>query len=429
MEKNNLKRTITLFPAIIIVINGIIGTGIFTVPGDMMKASGGFLVMTVAWLIGGAMAVLISMVYAELAPMIPMVGGSYNYCNIAMGKKWGFACGWMEMVAAVTCLAFMPLGFSNYLGYFFDLSWLQVKLIATTLIVVAMFINFRGLKIGLGVTTALTILKVVALGVVVIIGIMCMDFDNFTPMVSEEIGWSNLLPATIIGITAYGGYNQLAFMSGEVKDPKKTIPRGLFIGIGIVFVFNLLMSTVSTGTLGVEGLSNSTRAAADVASAGMGMAGGAFIAVAAMVSIASCINGSITAMPRVGYAMASDGLLPSAMAKVNSKGCPTTATLVYGIIAICLIWPFDFVTIIMMSSVAGRLVELMIAIALIVLRKKMPNEERAVKMIGYPVSMILVLLITIALIVMTEPISLLVGGGLCLLAVPMWFVVKRIKKV
>lgn len=428
MEKK-LKRTITLFPAIIIVVNGIIGTGIFTVPGDMMKSSGGVLVMAAAWLIGGALAVLISMVYAELAPMLPMVGGSYNYCNIAMGKKWGFACGWWEMIAAVTCLAFMPLGFSNYLGYFFDLNWVQVKLIATALIVITMLINFSGLKIGLGVTTIFTTIKVVALAVVVIIGIMCTDFGNFTPMVSEEAGWSNLLPAAIIGTTAYGGYNQLAFMSGEVKDPKKTIPRGLFIGIGIVFAFNVLLSMGAVGTLGVDGLSQSTRAAADVASAGIGVAGGAFIAIAAMVSIFSCVNGSMTAMPRVGYAMATDGLFPKPMAKLNKKECPYVSTLVYGGIAICLIWPFDFVDVVMMSSVAGRLVELLIAIALIVLRKKMPNEERAIKMIGYPVSIAIVLVITIALIVTTESLSLIVGGSLCILAVPLWFIMKKINKL
>lgn len=428
-SNKQLKRTLTLFPSTMIVITSIIGSGIFTVPGTVMAAAQGSGPNLLAWIIAGISCLLMALVYVELAPAMPAAGGPYVYLRNAYGEKTSFLYGWAVMIDHVSILALLSLAFTNYLNFFFSFSPLQCKIIAIAILGISAFINIRGVKFGSIITNGFTIAKLLALGLVIIGGLFALDMINFQPVVSASAGWSTTLTAAVPAIFAFGGYNQLAYMSEEVKDPNKNIPRALLIGMIVVILFNMLLSVVCMGTISVEGLATTDKAIAVAAQNIFGSTGAVIVGIGALISIYGTINGAFMSMPRVAFTMGRDGVFPKSFGKIHPKyETPYVSICVYSAFAIILVLSGSFYTLLMMGTFIGRLLEVLVATSLVVLRKKHPEMERPLKMWGYPATIIIVILLTTTLAFLVPPKEMLYGLVLASTSIPAYIIFSYLRK-
>lgn len=424
--KQNLKRSMTLFPAIMTVVTCIIGSGIFTVPGKVMASALGSGPNFVAWIVAGIACMLMALVYVELAPSLPTSGGAYGFVREAYGDKPAFFFGWSNMISHVSILAMMSLAFTNYLTYFLPLSAIQAKIVASVIIIVVTTTNVVGLKLGTIVMSSFTVGKLVALGLVIVGGFFAIKAINFQPVTDPGLGWGTTITAAVPAIFAFGGYNQFAYMSGEVHKPEKTIPKAIVIGMIVVIIFNLTLSIVCTGALGVTALSQTDRAIASAADVIFGKAGATIVGIGALLSIYGTLNGSIMAMPRMIFSMANDGILPSVFGKVHQKyETPYVAISLYGILAMALMWSGSFGTLLMMGTFLGRMLEILVASTLYTLRKKRPDLPRPAKMWGYPFTYIFVILLTIVLACLVPVKQILLAIILAATSIPGYFIFAR----
>lgn len=428
-SNKQLKRTLTLFPSTMIVITSIIGSGIFTVPGTVMAAAQGSGPNLLAWIIAGVSCLLMALVYVELAPAMPAAGGPYVYLRNAYGEKTSFLYGWAVMIDHVSILALLSLAFTNYLNFFFSFSPLQCKIIAIAILTISAFINIRGVKFGAIITNGFTIAKLLALGLVILGGLFALDMINFQPVVSASAGWSTTLTAAVPAIFAFGGYNQLAYMSEEVKDPNKNIPRALLIGMVVVILFNMLLSVVCMGTISVDGLATTDKAIAVAAQNIFGNTGAVIVGIGALISIYGTISGAFMSMPRVAFTMGRDGVFPKSFGKIHPKyETPYVSICVYSAFAIILVLSGSFYTLLMMGTFIGRLLEVLVATSLVVLRKKHPEMERPLKMWGYPATIVVVILLTTTLALLVPLKEMFYGLVLASTSIPAYILFSYLRK-
>ena len=429
-ENSGLKRTLTLFPCVMIMITSVIGSGIFTVPGEIMAAAQGSGTIFLAWVLAGICVFLMSLVYIELAPAMPQAGGAYNYLREAFGTKFAYFYGWGKMVNEVAVMALYALAVTNYLTFFFSLSPLACKITGTVIILCAAVFNIYGVKQGSAVTSGLTIAKILGLAVVILGGLFLFrgGFD-FQPVVSSSAGWKGAVAAAVPAFFAFGGYNQLCYMSEEIKDAKKTLPRAILLGISCIIVIYMLLTVVCIRTLGVEGLATSDKAVAMAASAIFGSAGGAVLAICALASILASLNGMLLTTPRVAFSLARDGSFPYPLAKVHPKtSTPYVAISCYALFAVLLLWLGNFTTLLGMCVFIARIMDVFVALSLAVLRKKRPDLDRPFKMIGYPVTLLIAIVLCVVFACQVPLERILLSVILCAVGVPVYFITKVVNK-
>jgi len=421
-----LPRQLGLFSATMILVGTVIGAGIFITPGTVAQAAKSPGPDLLAWVIAGVAATLFALVYSELAPMLPRAGGAYVYMQEAFGDAAAFLYGWAMIFGSyLPVMALLAIAFTTYLSYFIHgLDQATSRVIASALIIILGLVNIRGVKQGALVQNVFTVGKLAALGLVIVGGIITLKLANFSPFVGPE-GWSGTFKAAVPAILAFGGYYTLAYMSEEVKDPKRTLPLAMILGMGIVIVVNLLLNVAALGTVPMTSLAGSQRPVATVALAIFGPIGGALVAFGALVSIFGSANSSTMGLPRVAFAMARDKMLFGLFAKVHPKyGTPYVSIAIYCLVALFFIWTGTFITLLLMGIFVARFLECIVAISLIVLRHKRPDLDRPVKMWGYPITTVLTVLITGYLITLVDPVQIRNGALLMISSIPAYFIFK-----
>lgn len=429
-NKQNLTRSLTLFPCVMIMITSVIGSGIFTVPNEIMAAAQGSGTIFVAWILAALCVILMSMVYMELAPALPQAGGGYIYLREAFGPRFAYFYGWGKLVNEVAVIALYAMAVTNYLGYFFSLSSVTCKILGTLIIVFAAVFNICGVKSGSSITSGLTIAKLLGLSIVIVGGLFILKgSQSFEPVVSESVGWGGAIAAAVPAFFAFGGYNQLCYMSEEIKEPNKTLPRAIIIGVLAIVSVYLLLTYVCIKALGVSGLESSEKAVASAASVIFGDVGGGLIAVCAIASILASINGMLLSTPRVAFSLARDGLYPYHVAKVHKKyGTPYVAICCYAGFAIILLWLGSFTVLLGMCVFIARVMDVFVAASLAVLRKKRPDLARPFKMKGYPFTLIIAIILCVVFASQVAPKKMLLSVILCAIGVPLYFITQFINK-
>lgn len=428
-NKAELKRTLSLFACVMIMISSVIGSGIFTVPGEIMAAAQGSGTNFMAWIIAGVCVFLMATVYIELAPAMPQAGGGYVYLNKAFGAKVAFFYGWGKMVNEVAVMALYALACTSYISFFIPLGTIESKVIGTIILIAAASFNIAGVKKGSFITNILTVAKLAGLAIVIIGGLFVVKGANFQPVVSETAGWGAAAAAAVPAFFAFGGYNQLCYMSEEIKEPEKTLPRALLIGITCIVAIYLLLTFVCIGTLGVEGLANSDKSVAMAAAVIFGSVGGGVIAVCALTSILASLNAMFMSTPRVAFSMGRDGVYPFLMAKTHPKyDTPYVAISFYGIFAIVLLWLGSFSTLLMMCVFIARVMDVLVAASLMVLRKKFPEMPRPFKMKGYPVTLFIAIALCLFLAFQVPVQQMVYSIVLCIVGLPVYFITQYVNR-
>ena len=325
------------------VVGIMVGSGIFRTPGLVASALGRPWLTFLAWVLGGALASLGALCFAELATRHPAAGGKYVYVREAFGRRGAFVVGWIEgLVIYTAAIAAFGVVTGEYVGQLAGwagggLVWRWIGVGA-----VALFtgINLAGVASGRWVQNVATGAKVLALAGVVVIAFAA----------GTGAGWHTSLPAAPHGLAAaaalavafqsviwtYYGYPDAAKIAEEVVDPGRTLPRVFLLGIAVAAALYLLLNAAFLHVLPIGHIAASNLVAGDVAVAIFGARGGTVMAVLALLVVLASLNGNVFVTPRVLFGLARDGLAPRVLARVNRGGTPWAAMVLVGVVSMTL---------------------------------------------------------------------------------------------
>jgi APA family basic amino acid/polyamine antiporter len=305
------------------VIGGIIGSGIFRNPSVVPRLVHTGPLTLAVWVLGGAIAMTGAFIFSELGARRPHAGGGYVYLREAYGSLPAFLYAWsLLLVIATGAIAAVAITFANYAVALTGADIRATVPIAVTAVIVLTGINYVGVEPGAVTQNVFTVLKLVALAALILIGLLAGAGEApaaaATPVppgsLTLAIG-SALVPV----LFSYGGWQQTNFIAGEIREPERNLPRAIMIGVAIVVVVYVLANVAYLRALGAGGLAASTAPAADAMGRLLGPAGTTFIALAIAISTFGFLDLVILVTPRVYQTMASDGLFFPSMAKLHPR--------------------------------------------------------------------------------------------------------------
>jgi APA family basic amino acid/polyamine antiporter len=432
-----LRRELGVFSAAMLVVGGIIGSGIFFTPSETAKELPTAGWVLVVWALGGVVAFAGALTYAELGALIPDAGGAYVYIREAFGALPAFLYGWMSLLLIASgAIAAVAVGFAGYVGHFVPLDAGGQLGVAGATIAGLAVVNYLGVKPGAVVQNVMTVAKIVALGILILGGVFLWGRLGSPPPVAHAPApratiVAGLGAAFVPVLFTIGGWQQMNMVAGEIREPGRNIPRALAIGIAIVVVCYLGANAAYLRALGRDGLAASTAVAADTATRMFGASGATFIALAAMVSIFGFVNVTILANSRIVYAMARDGLFIEEAARVHPRfGSPHIAIVVMAVwsIALLLLSGGSLGTLLSGVVFADWIFFGLGAASVFALRRSMPNAMRPYRTLGYPVVPAFFVVAAVAGIVSSFYKSLrmsLLGSALLALGVVVFVVLRR----
>ncbi len=450
-EGDGLTRSLGPWEAAAIVVGTIIGSGIFIVPGQMMREVGSPGMVLLVFAFGGLLSLAGALTYAELGAALPHAGGEYVYLREAYGPFWGFLYGWTQLfVAKSGSIAALATGFVLYAANFapeLETSWFTLhptwgpdggpltfgpgKLLAIGLILSLGGINYLGVRVGGAVQTAMTALKIALIlglvGAAAVIG--GGSAANLTSTTVHTGGAVGFFGALVAALWAYDGWNNLNMASGEVRRPHRNIPRALIGGVLAVMGVYAAANLAYFYVLSAGEVAATERVASEAARSFLGTRGGDAVALIAMVSIFAALNGSILSGARVPYAMARDGAFLSVVGRVHpTYRTPHVAIVVLTLWACLLTLSGRYEDLVAYVVFASWILYAMGTGAVFILRRKQPNLKRPYRTLFYPLTPALFILVAVALLAMTlvrSPRESLMGLGLIALGAP--FYLFRIK--
>ncbi|MGF6494773.1 APA family basic amino acid/polyamine antiporter [Luteibacter sp. 621] len=319
MDSPGYARRINLMDAALIVVGGIIGGGIFLNPGIAAQRTSSGWVLLGLWVAGGLLTLVGCLCYAELGARRPQAGGSYVYLREAFGKLAGFLFGWtMLLVIYSGSSAAVATIFGSYATSVFGLSPTLVKPLAVGALVFVTGINLFGIRLGAQVQNVFAILKLAAIAVLVITGLAFAGAGTSQAMVASPTAVTGGLAGALLPVLfAFSGFSYLNNLAGEVRDPQRTLPRALVLGMLIVIAAYVLTNYAYLAVLGHDGLAASQAPAADVMSRVFGAAGAKLIAIGIAISTLGFCNITLVAGARVLQVMGEDGLFFASVARLH----------------------------------------------------------------------------------------------------------------
>jgi basic amino acid/polyamine antiporter, APA family len=414
------------------VIGTVIGSGIFLVPGGVLRLAEGYAgPALLVWVIGGVLSLLGALAYGELGAMKPEAGGLYAYLRDAFGPATAFLYGWTFFVVIATgSAATLAVAAGSYLQQFVDLGPVGVKLSAVALLALVAAINIRSTRRSADVQNWSTAIKVGAL-LIMSVGLIAARRSfptgapfwppSFTPSLASGMGLG------MIGVLwAYEGWQYVTFSAGEALNPQRTFPRAIVIGTASLIVIYLFANAGYLAALGSEGVARSDRVAAEAMGAVLGPVAAKLIAAAILVSIFSATNGLTITAPRLYYAMARDGLFFAKLAEVHPRfGTPALSIVAGTAWAMVLAASGTFEQLLTYVVFVGWIFYGLGAASVFVLRHTEPAAPRPFRVPGYPWTPLLFIVAAAALVantIATQPGRAAVGIGVVLLGLPVYFI-------
>lgn len=419
-ENHEMKRELGLLDATMLVVGSMIGSGIFIVSADITRNVGSAGWLIIIWILTGVITLMAALSYGELSAMYPKAGGQYIYLRESYNKLVAFLYGWsFFMVIQTGTIAAVGVAFAKFAAYLYeplgdqhilyDLGSFKInaaQLVAIVTIILLTWINSRGVKNGKIIQTLLTVIKILSLFGLIIMGLLFAfrsevwnaNWENvFTPFnwdpktqTAVNIGGATLFAAVVSAMVgslfSSDAWNNVTFIAGEIRNPRKNIGLSLFLGTLIVTVIYVSTNIMYTAVLSMQEIAGAPADRVAVAASQyiFGTAGTLVIALMIMISTFGCNNGLILSGARVYYTMAQDGLFFKQAAKLNKFEVPG-----WGLWAQC-IWA----SILCLTGRYGDLLDYVIFVVLIfyiltiggifILRRKYPDAERPYKAFGYP---------------------------------------------
>jgi len=382
------KRELSLYDSTCIIVGIIIGAGIYQMAPSIAKGAYCWYGVLAIWAAGGLISLFGALGYAELASAYPREGGDYVYLSRAYGPWAGFLFGWGQLaIIRPGDIAVMAFAFATYARTIYDplAAWPQYsqRAFAGTAVVLLTAINILGVKEGKWTQNILTTVK--ALGLLAIVGVAAFAPKSAAPVQPVEAMPISL--ALVFVLFCYGGWNEMAYVAAEVKNPRRNIVRALVLGSVMVGVLYLLVNGAFLHTLGYEGLANSKAVATDTVSTALNArTAGRLVSALVCISALGAVSGLVFTGARISYALGTEHRAFRVIGKWSPRtGTPVWALLVQGIIAVGLIAVLgSFVDALLYTAAPVYAFYLATSVAVIVLRRKEPAVERPYRVTGYP---------------------------------------------
>jgi len=467
MSNASFKPSLGLMDATMIVAGSMIGSGIFIVSADITRnvGSAGWLILV--WLITGFMTLIAALSYGELSSMFPKAGGQYVYLKEAYNPVIGFLYGWSFFAVIQTgTIAAVGVAFSKFLAYLvpelgnnyflFDTGFIKIysgQLVAIAIIVLLTYVNSRGVKEGKFIQTIFTTAKLLALLGLIVFGFVLVKNSywaenwktGFTAVqdlgakdangILQPTAWMGIGGSALIGAIAAAmvgsifssdAWNNVTFIAGEMKNPKRNIGLSLFFGTLIVTTIYICANLMYLNVLPLQELAFPTddRVAVAAANKIFPAFGTTLIAVLIMVSTFGCNNGLILAGARVYYTMAQDGLFFKKAGELNKNNVPQWSLWAQCVVASLLCLSGKYGDLLDMISFVVVLFYILTIAGIFVLRKKMPDADRPYKAFGYPFLPALYILMGTAfctMLVWFKPQYTWPGLIIVLIGIPMYY--------
>jgi APA family basic amino acid/polyamine antiporter len=399
--KAQLAAKLGLFDATMIVMGGVIGSGIFVNPSVVARHLHSPVLILCAWLVGGVLALMGAMIYAELGAILPKAGGSYAYLHDGFHPLLGFLYGWFSLlVINAGGTAAVALVFAKYFSVLVPIPVPERIFAAGTVLLLAA-INCLGVRFGSNVQSTLMILRAGAIVVLICAGIGWYLFSArasslaWRPVFNQPVSGDLVTAfgaAMIPVFFAYGGWQTANFLAAEMREPRTNLPRALVLGTLGVIALYVGVTFGCVAVLGPEGLGDTSTPASDVMQRVLGSKGAAFLAVGIAISTLGFLSQSVLTYPRVFFAMAADRVFPAGVARVNPRTqVPVMAILLASLltVTVILVGHYDAI-LVYVESVDGLFFGLS-ALALFVLRKRADaaGVEVAFRAPGHPWTTIL----------------------------------------
>lgn len=464
-DQKEFKPSLSLFDATMIVAGSMIGSGIFIVSADIVRHVGSAGWLIVVWLITGFMTLSAALSYGELSGMFPKAGGQYVYLKEAYNPLVGFLYGWSFFSVIQTgTIAAVGVAFAKFAGYFvpslnmveenilFSVSGLNIypaQLLAICLVIALTYINTRGIREGKLIQTTFTVSKLLALFGLIVCGFLFVEVNHWTDnwstgfisqsaLINEEgqITWSAIGGITLLGAIAASmtgsifssdAWNNVTFIAGEIKNPKRNIGLSLFFGTLLVTIIYVSANLMYLYVMPMDQITKpeEDRLAVAAASIIFGAAGRSIIAVLIMVSTFGCLNGLILAGARVYYTMAQDGLFFKKAGELNQNSVPQWALWSQAVVGSILCLSGKYGQLLDMVSFVVVIFYVLTIIGIFILRRKRPDLERPYKAVGYPFLPLVYILMGLTfcfLLILFKPEYTWPGLIITLLGIPIYFI-------
>ena len=390
------RPTLSLFDAVAMIVGLIVGAGIFGTPSIVAGAAGSEGMVIASWVAGGVFAIIGALSYAELSTAFPSAGGEYHFIQRAYGRSLAFLYGWARMTVIVAgSIAVFAYLFGDYMSRVVNLGVHSSAIWAALVVGTLTLVNYIGIREGKATQNVFTLLEVGGLVLIVVAGLVLAPEPAPAAAAAAGSGpWymgAGVGTAMLFVLFTYGGWNDAAYISAEVRNRDRNMSRALFISIGLVTVLYVLVNLAYLKGLGYHALARSDAVAADLLKSVWGGAGEKLISIMIAIAALTSVNGSMIVGGRSNYALGRDWPVLGFLGRWDdASGSPRAAMLVQGGIALMLVLFGAF-----QNSGFKGLVEyslpvfwgffLLVGVALFVLRAKEPGAPRPFRVPGYPV--------------------------------------------
>ena len=378
------REKLGLFDVTNLVVGSVIGADIYVATSFGMGQSGPLSIL--AWVLAGIFAIITALAFNQCAQVIGKAGGPYAYARKAFGHFPGFITGWSLWLAELAALCVFPLAFVNYISFFFPLNFIQRTIAIAAFIALLFFTNYFGIKKAAKVNDALTIIKLAPLAIIVLLGFVAMVFSpakfagNFSPF--APFGFEGFGSALVLIFWAYVGFELATIPAAEIKEPKRTIPKAIIIGMMIVTVFYLVTNFMIVGIAGMQ-VAASNAPLAFAASVMIGSVGAIIITVGALFSVSGSDESGVIGTTRLAYAMAADGYFPRQMARLHPKyQTPFVSLAVHSIIAFIFTALLSIREFIFFSVFNFAVTYLIVTLAAFKLKSERPLHQKAILVVS-----------------------------------------------
>lgn len=433
VARDRLPRRLGVWSAVAVLVGSTIGSGIFRVPSTVAAETGAIGGIALLWVAGAVIALFGALTLAELAVMFPRSGGIYVFLREAYGPLPAFLFGWTRLlVIQPAVLGAIAMIFAAYFGAFVPLTDVGERIVAATVVIVLAAANYRSVGWGAIVQNASTVAKVLALGGLALVAFLFGDPSAGAfgaPPGAAIAGGASLGAALVAVLWTYDGWADLTYMSGEVRDPQRTLPRALIGGTLIVVVVYLFVNAAYLYVMPIGDMAASTLVAADTATRLFGAVGASLVAGLVLLSTFGAINGTLMSGPRVFYALAEDGLFFRSVGRVHPRfETPHVAIALAALLGVAYISVRTFEQL-AEAFVLGIWPFYVLAVgAVFRLRRTRRDADRPYRVPGFPLVPIVFLIASVWLLgdaLLRDPVPTLIGFGIIAAGIPVYLLWRR----
>lgn len=394
---NQPRATLSLFDAVAMIVGLIVGAGIFGTPSIVAGAIGSESMLFAAWIAGGVFSIIGALCYAELATAFPSAGGEYHFLQRAFGRSLAFLYGWARMTVIVAgSIAVFAYLFGDYMSRIVNLGAYSSAIWAALVVAVLTIVNYLGIREGKTTQNVFTVLEVGGLVLIIVAGLLLAA--PVAPAAPATAGagqpWymgAGIGSAMVFVLFTYGGWNDAAYISAEVRNRERNMVRALLLAIGLVTLLYVLVNLAYLKGLGYDAMARSDAVAADLLKNVWGSTGEKLIACMIAIAALTSVNGSMIVGARSNYALGRDWPMLGFLGRWDeASGSPRTAMLAQGVIALALvglgaIQNAGFKGLVEYSLPVFWGFFLLVGVALFVLRTREPDAPRPFRVPFYPV--------------------------------------------